>query len=61
MIDLITALGLVLVIEGIIYALTPAGMKRGIAEMLKMSDHSLRLGGLIVLTIGFIIVWLVRH
>lgn len=59
--DLITALGLVLVIEGILYAVAPAAMKAALVQMLSISEAQLRRGGLIALAIGFVIVWLMRH
>ncbi len=55
-----TALGMILVIEGLIYALFPNGMKRLIISMLDMPSGSLRLGGLVALVIGVVVVWLVR-
>lgn len=59
--DLFTALGLVLVIEGVLYALAPASMKAALIQMLTIPESQLRRGGIIALLIGFAIVWLVRH
>lgn len=59
--DLFTALGLVLVIEGVLYALAPGAMKRAIQQMLPIPENQLRTGGLIAMGIGFVIVWLLRH
>lgn len=59
--DLFTALGLVLVIEGVLYALAPGAMKRAIQQMLPIPENQLRNGGLIAMGIGFVIVWLLRH
>lgn len=59
--DLLTALGLVLVIEGVLYALAPAAMKAALVQMLAISENQLRRGGIIALVIGFGIVWLMRH
>ena len=58
--DLIVALGLVLVIEGVIYALFPAAMRSMVVEITKMPDHSMRRFGIIALCLGVFIVWLVR-
>ena len=58
--DLVTALGLVLVIEGLIYAANPAGLKNMMAMAQQMSDQSLRIGGIAALGLGFVIVWLAR-
>ncbi len=58
--DLIVALGLVLALEGTLYALAPGGMKAMMRSALKTPDQSLRTAGLIGLALGVLIVWLVR-
>ena len=58
--DLLTALGLVLVIEGALYALFPDAMKRMTSQMLQVPATSLRSAGLFAVVIGFGVVWLVR-
>ncbi len=60
MAELITALGLVLVIEGALYALFPDGMKRLMALMLNQPAGSLRTAGVVVAGLGVGIVWLLR-
>ncbi|MEC7397777.1 MAG: DUF2065 domain-containing protein, partial [Pseudomonadota bacterium] len=40
-------MGLVLVVEGVIYALFPQGMQRMMMQALEMPASSLRIGGLI--------------
>jgi len=58
--DLVTAVGLVLVMEGLVLALMPEVLKRLIAEILTQPAHRLRLGGLFSAIVGVLIVWLVR-
>ena len=58
--DLITALALVLVIEGTLYALFPDAMKRAVMSIADMPAPTLRNAGLIASAVGVIIVWLVR-
>ena len=58
--DLATALGLVLVIEGLLLALMPDALKRVVAEILVQPARTLRLGGLVSAVIGLAVVWLVR-
>ncbi len=58
--DLITALALVLVIEGALYALFPEAMKRAILGVAEMPAVMLRNAGLIAAAVGVAIVWLVR-
>jgi uncharacterized protein YjeT (DUF2065 family) len=58
--DLLTALALVLVIEGGLYALFPEGMRRMMAQMQEVPDSRLRLMGLIGAALGVVGVWLLR-
>ncbi len=60
MIDLATALALVLVLEGLLWAVSPDGMKRAAAMALGMANEQLRAGGLIAVAIGVLLVWLLR-
>ena len=60
MTDLGAALGLVLVIEGLIYAIAPIAMKRIVAQVLVVSPASLRLSGLVAAALGVLVVWAVR-
>ena len=59
--DLWTALALVLVIEGALYALFPEGMKRAAARALAVPPQTLRLAGLAAACAGVVLVWLVRR
>jgi len=58
--DFLAAVGLVLVLEGVLYALFPDGMQRMMAQALAMPPSTLRAGGLLAAFAGFAIVWLVR-
>ncbi|MBL8905706.1 MAG: DUF2065 domain-containing protein [Rhizobiales bacterium] len=60
MIELATALGLVLVIEGLLYATAPAKLKQLMLQMQAIPDDALRVGGVAAIGIGVVIVWLVR-
>jgi len=51
---------LVLVIEGVIYALFPQGMQRMMAQALELPASALRIGGLIATLAGFAVVWFIR-
>ena len=55
--ELVIAFGLLLFIEGILYALFPAKMKNMLKTIEKMEVNQLRTGGLIFALIGFAIVW----
>lgn len=58
--DFVTAVGLVLVLEGALYALFPVGMQRMMEQALAMSPSFLRKTGLVVAVTGFFVVWLMR-
>ena len=58
--ELIIAFGLFLFIEGFLYALFPSKMKNMLLKLNEIKDSQLRVGGLIFLVIGFLIVWLVK-
>jgi uncharacterized protein len=60
MTDLATAVALVLVLEGLLWAVSPGAMKRAAALALGLADEQLRLGGLAAVALGVILVWLVR-
>ena len=55
--ELVIAIGLLLFIEGILYALFPSKMKNMLKAVEKMPINQLRLGGLFFALIGFAIVW----
>ena len=54
------ALGLVLVIEGLLYALVPGHLKAMMLAMQKLSDDQLRIGGVAAMSLGVGVVWIVR-
>jgi uncharacterized protein len=58
--DLIAAMGLVLVIEGLIYGGFPNLAKRLAAEVLSMPETALRVVGLASIAVGVGLVWLAR-
>lgn len=58
--DLLTALALVLVIEGLLYAVFPEQMKRAVAAIMSIPPGTLRIAGLAAAGVGVGIVWLVR-
>ncbi|MEL0107908.1 MAG: DUF2065 domain-containing protein [Rhodospirillales bacterium] len=60
MTDLITALGLALAIEGILYALFPDAMRKMMAQILSQPPAVVRTTGLMAAAAGVVVVWLVR-
>ncbi|HLA02862.1 MAG TPA: DUF2065 domain-containing protein [Aestuariivirga sp.] len=57
---LLMALGLVFVIEGLLYALVPGHLKNMMKAMGNVPDETLRMGGMAALGFGVFIVWVVK-
>ena len=51
------SLGMLLIIEGLLYALFPNRMKAMITSMLNMENDKLKWGGLMSAILGFIMLW----
>jgi uncharacterized protein YjeT (DUF2065 family) len=58
--DLLAALGLFLVFEGIAPFLNPRGVKRAFARLLEVRDRELRIAGLGSMLAGVIILFVAR-
>ena len=58
--DLVAAIGLVLVVEGLLYALAPSLARRITEEVRRVGDDTLRTSGVVAVGLGVVIVWLVR-
>ena len=58
--DLIAALGLFLVLEGIAPFVNPQGVKRALATLASVHERELRIAGLGSMLFGVIILFLVR-
>jgi len=55
--ELVIAIGLLLFIEGLLYALFPSKMKNMLKIVEKLPVSQLRISGLLFALIGFVIVW----
>jgi uncharacterized protein YjeT (DUF2065 family) len=60
MTDLIAAGGLVLVIEGLLWAAAPALGLRLLIAAAKMPEAQLRIAGALTMAVGVVVVWFVR-
>jgi uncharacterized protein len=58
--DLLVALGLVAVIEGLLYAAAPGAMKTMLRQAESLPEQALRTGGLAAMAVGILVVWMVR-
>ena len=59
-VDIITVFALVLVFEGVGYALFPSQMKNFMGRMVDMPTSILRNSGLVAAVAGVLLVWLIR-
>jgi uncharacterized protein len=60
MAQFIAAIGLVLVIEGLLFAAFPRAAKRLAASALESPETSLRVAGIASAVLGILLIWLVR-
>jgi uncharacterized protein YjeT (DUF2065 family) len=58
--EIVMALGLLLVIEGLLYALVPGHLKAMMVSIQKLPDDQLRMGGLAAMALGVGVVWAVH-
>ena len=58
--DFLVALGLVFVIEGLIFAASPGAAKNAMAHVMETADGPLRVVGIVSAVVGLVLVWLVR-
>jgi uncharacterized protein YjeT (DUF2065 family) len=58
--DFAAALGLLLVAEGILPFLSPAGLRRAYERLVSLDDAALRLAGATSMVAGLVVLWLVR-
>jgi uncharacterized protein YjeT (DUF2065 family) len=58
--DFIVAFGLLLAMEGLLYAAAPDLARRAVVSILQTPDSVLRIGGLAAAVIGVVLIWIVR-
>ncbi len=58
--EILTALALVLVIEGLLPFASPGRYRQMVAQIVGMSDNNIRAVGLIVIVIGLALLFIVR-
>ncbi len=58
--EILTALALVLVIEGLLPFASPGRYRQMVAQIVGMSDNNIRAVGLVVIVIGLALLFIVR-
>ncbi|MCH2094085.1 MAG: DUF2065 domain-containing protein [Rhodobacteraceae bacterium] len=61
MTEVITAFGLVLIIEGLVYALAPSLVERMLETLRSLPESARRSFGALVVVLGFIVLWIAKH
>jgi uncharacterized protein YjeT (DUF2065 family) len=61
MTEVAAAIGLILALEGALYALFPELMKRMAQQVTQTPGDTLRIAGVISAVVGVVLVWLVRR
>ena len=59
--ELLTAAALVLVMEGVLPFLNPAGFRRAVALIGQMDNLTLRIGGLISMVLGVALLYVLKN
>ncbi|HLA74622.1 MAG TPA: DUF2065 domain-containing protein [Gammaproteobacteria bacterium] len=57
---LLIAVALILIIEGILPFLNPAGLRKSLLLISEMDDRTLRIGGLVSMLLGLALLYLVN-
>ncbi|VIO78253.1 DUF2065 domain-containing protein [Bradyrhizobium ivorense] len=59
--DFLIGLGILFVLEGILFAASPSWMRRAMKSALETPDNILRIVGIGSAVVGLILIWLVRR
>ncbi len=59
--DLLSAIALMLVLEGLLPFLTPGGFRRAMLAMVEMGDSQIRFAGLSTMLIGVVLLYFVKN
>lgn len=58
--DILLGVGMVFVIEGLLFAAFPGAMRKAIEQTLAMPETPLRIVALVVAAVGLSLIWLLR-
>lgn len=58
--EILTAVALVLIIEGLLPFASPGRYRQMVAEMVRLSDNHIRSVGLIIIIVGLVLLYVVR-
>jgi uncharacterized protein len=58
--DLLSAIALLMVLEGLMPFANPSGLRRAMATLAQQPDERLRIAGLVSIVAGLVLLWFVR-
>ena len=58
--EILTALALVLIIEGLLPFASPGRYRQMVAQIVRLSDNHIRTTGLVVIVVGLVLLYLIR-
>lgn len=59
--EILTALALVLIIEGLLPFASPGRYRQMVAQIVTLNDNNIRTVGLVVIVIGLVLLYVVRY
>ena len=59
--EIMTALALVLVIEGLLPFASPGRYRQMVAQIVTLSDNHIRTAGLVIIVIGLVLLFVIRQ
>ncbi len=59
-IDLLSAIALLMILEGLLPFANPRGSRRAMAMLAQMPDEKLRIAGLVSIIAGVLLLWFIR-
>jgi hypothetical protein len=59
--DLLSAIALMLVLEGLLPFMSPAGFRRAMLAMTEMSDSQIRFAGLSTMLVGVVLLYFIKN
>jgi uncharacterized protein YjeT (DUF2065 family) len=59
--EILTALALVLIIEGLLPFASPGRYRQMVAQIVTLSDNNIRTVGLVVIVVGLVLLYMVRY
>lgn len=59
--ELLSALAMVMVIEGILPFLSPKSLRSYMTQMIDMDDRSLRIAGLVLMVMGMVMLYFIKN